>query len=145
MVLFLRSIKQNHELQHDINSLWVNRKYWKIEIKRTSRMPSASMMMVQVPGFSTNGSTKLFWGTFTNVGSELGAKMICLDCSEPGRRKSKGENNTIIKPSYYVRLHVHYSLIFCLLFSRTDLFQKYIYFKCIRFHNIIHRELNSDK
>ena len=49
----------------------------------TSRIPSASITMVQVPGLRTNGSTKLFWGTLTKVGSELGANTICLDCSEP--------------------------------------------------------------
>lgn len=49
----------------------------------TSRIPSASITTIQVPGFRTNGSTKLFWGTLTKVGSTLGAKTICLDCSEP--------------------------------------------------------------
>lgn len=57
----------------------------------TSRMPSASIITVQVPGFKTNGSTKLFWGTFTNVGSEVGAKTICLDCSEPAQRRTEME------------------------------------------------------
>ena len=51
--------------------------------KLTSRMPSASMMMVQVPLFSTKGSTNLFWGMLTKAGSELGANTISLDCSRP--------------------------------------------------------------
>uniref|UniRef100_A0A0E9TH55 Uncharacterized protein n=1 Tax=Anguilla anguilla TaxID=7936 RepID=A0A0E9TH55_ANGAN len=37
------------------------------------------MTTVHVPGFRTKGSTKLFCGTLTKVGSELGAKTICLD------------------------------------------------------------------
>lgn len=58
-----------------------------VGLRLTSRIPSASITTVQVPGFRTNGSTKLFWGTLTNFGSALGAKTICLDCSEPGERK----------------------------------------------------------
>lgn len=76
-------------------------------------MPSASMITVQVPGFKTNGSTKLFWGTFTNVGSELGAKTICLDCSEPAKTKvgvlifKDADNKTLC---FKVRLHIYHLL-----------------------------------
>ena len=56
----------------------------------TRRIPSASMTTVHVPGFRTKGSTKLFWGTLMKVGSELGAKTICLDWSEPNGRAGKG-------------------------------------------------------
>lgn len=60
----------------------------------TSRIPSASITTVQVPGFSTKGSTKLFWGTLTKVGSALGAKTICLDCSEPRKHPRRTEWDT---------------------------------------------------
>lgn len=62
----------------------------------TSRTPSASITTVQVPGFSTNGSTKLFWGTLAKAGAALGANTTCLDCSEPADASARAHTNTHI-------------------------------------------------